>query len=89
MNIYSKMLFNNYAEFFNKRKKIRVYYRLLTFDEKREYKNFVYSSNLKEYIKDKIWEYFNENKISPYYVFDYELIGIMRIYERNKNNVVL
>ena len=89
MNIYKEMLFNNYGEFFYKRKKMRIFYRRLSIDEKREYKTFIYSSNLREYIKDKIWEYFNENKMSPYFVFDYELMGIMRIYERNKNNVIL
>lgn len=86
-NFYEKMLFNNFKDFFDKRKVIKYNYLLLTLKYKRKYKNFVYSTKLKDYFKDRVWEYLNEPMISPYYVYDYELRKIYEAYEKNKNSV--
>ena len=86
-DFYNSMLFYNYKEFFNKRKFIRFNYKFLNIEKKRSYKDFVYSTNLKEYFKDRIWEYLNEPLISPYYVYDYELRKIYETYEKNKNSI--
>jgi len=86
-NFYNKILFNNFKEFFERRNIIKNIYSILNDTFKRKYKDFVYSTNLKDYFKDKIWEYLNEPFISPYYVYDYELRKIFEIYEKNKNSV--
>lgn len=86
-NFYNKILFNNYKEFFENRKTIKKIYVVLNNDFKRKYKDFVYSTNLKDYFKDRIWEYLNEPMISPYYVCDYELRKIYEAYEKNKNSI--
>ena len=86
-DFYNSMLFNNYKEFYDKRKFIRFNYKFLSVAKKRNYKDFVYSTNLKDYFKDRIWEYLNEPLISPYYVYDYELRKIFETYEKNKNSV--
>lgn len=81
--LYKKMLFINYNDFFMKRRFLRTSYVLLSLNEKKDYKNYVYSLNIRDFIKDKIWEYFNETFISPYYVYDYELKKIKEMYEKN------
>ena len=83
------MKFNNFMDFINRRKELRVYYILLSYDDKWKYKKYIYNLKYKEFIKDKIWEYFNESKSSPYYVFDYELRNYEKLYARNKNNIEL
>lgn len=86
-NFYNKILFNKFKEFFERRNIIKNIYSILNDEFKRKYKNFLYSTRLKDYFKDKIWEYLNEPFISPYYVYDYELRKIFEIYEKNKNIV--
>lgn len=80
------MKFNNFMEFLNNRKVMRIYYICLTKKQIREYKNYIYSLNYKLCYKDRIWEYFNEPILSPYYVYDEELKEIGKIYGRNKNS---
>lgn len=87
--LYEKMLFNNYDDFFIKRQFLKSAYVLLSLNEKRKYKEHIYTLEIKEFMKDKIWEYFNEPMISPYYVFDGELKKIKELYDKNKNNVRL
>lgn len=86
-NFYNKILFNNFKEFFERRNIIKNIYSILNDTFKRKYKDFVYSTNLKDYFKDKIWEYLNEPFISPYFVYDYELRKIFEVYEKNKNSI--
>lgn len=80
-----EMKFNNFMEFTKKRKLLRVYYILLTYDEKREYKKYIYSLEFKDFFKDKLWEYLNEPKGSPYYVYEWEIMEFIKYYARNKN----
>lgn len=81
----NEMKFNNFMEFMSKRKLLRVYYILLTYEQKRKYKEYIYNLEYKNYLKDKLWEYYNEPKGSPYYVFDYELKEFARYYARDKD----
>lgn len=85
--LYEEMLFNNYEEFYIKRHLLKYNYSFLNYEERRKYKVFIYSLTMKEYFKDKIWEYFNEPMISPYYVYEKELRKIFEIYEKNKNSI--
>ena len=80
------MKFNNFKEFFEKRQIMKIYYIYLTKKQKREYKNYIYNLNFKSCHKDRIWEYFNEPILSPYYVYDEELIEIGKLYGANKSN---
>lgn len=84
-----EMKFNNFMDFINRRKELRVYYILLSYNDKWKYKRYIYKLNYKEYVLDLIWCYFNEPKSSPYYVFDYQLMNLMRLYARNKNYIEL
>ena len=77
-NVCKKMYFENFNSFFEKRTLIRLNYNFLTKKQKIEYKKFVYSTKLREEIKDKIWEYLNEPMVSPFYVFEKELIKCMK-----------
>lgn len=65
--------FDSMTEFYNKRTTIREKYQ--TMIKKREYKEYVYSkkSITPQYLLDIIWEYLNEPKGSPYYVFEKNL----------------
>ena len=76
--------FNDFDEFIKKHKTLRVYYILLTYKEKREYKNFIYSLNYKEYFKDIIWEFFNEPPMAVDYVWEWQLDNLYKMYLRNK-----
>lgn len=83
------MMFSNFNEFLKRRKTLRIYYIFLTDEEIKEYKKYIYSLEYKENVKDMIWQYFNEGKGSPYYVFEYQVNEIARLYARNKNNIRL
>jgi hypothetical protein len=89
VNLLKEMKFKDFMEFIKKRKQLRVYYILLTKEEKKQYKKYVYSFNYKDYIKDLIWQYLNEPKNSIDYVLDSEIQDLMRVYARNKNNIEL
>ena len=89
VNLVKKMKFKDYLDFMNKRKKLRIYYVLLSYKEKRQLKQYVYSLNYKDYIKDVIWQYFNEPKGSSDYVLDTQLLDYLRLYNRNKKSLEL
>ena len=89
IDILNEMKFNDFMEFIYKRKQMRVYYVLLTYNEKREYKKYIYNLTYKDCFKDKIWEYLNEPKMSQYYVFDYQMLEMAKIYARSENNIEL
>ena len=74
---------NDFVEFYNNRKILRVYYAFLDDTTKRELKTTIYNFELKNYVKDLIWEYLNEPKGSFDYVFDYQIKQLMEIYLRN------
>lgn len=86
IDLLSEMKIKSIIDFMRKRKTLRIYYILLTTKEKRIYKQYIYSLNYKEYVKDIIWCYLNEPKNSIDYISDNQLLDLMRIYARNKNN---
>ena len=45
------MIFNNFDEFLIKRKRLKIYYVILTYKEKRAYKKFIYSLPYRESVK--------------------------------------
>lgn len=75
--------FNDFEEFIKEHKRLKVYYIFSTYDEKREYKNYIYSLNYKEYILDIIWCYFNEPKLSCDYVYEFQLDSLYKMYLKN------
>lgn len=87
IDLLKEMKFNNLIEFIKKREIFKIYYILLTHNEKVIFKTYVYKLNYKNKVKDKIWEYLNEPKMSPYFVSDFELFELARIYGRNKNRI--
>jgi len=82
INLVEKVKFKDFIDFVNKRKKLRIYYVLLSYKEKRELKQYIYKLNYKENIKDVMWRYLNETRGSIDYVFDYELLEYMKYYAR-------
>lgn len=66
--------FYSISDFRDKASFIKSVYVLLSLDEKRFYKMYVYSNSFLFLAqRDKIWEYLNEPFGSPYYVSDGEL----------------
>lgn len=58
--IRSNMCFDDFCDFYSKRKFIRALYKNISSDEKATYKYYVYSRRiLKEKVCDMIWEYLN------------------------------
>ena len=76
--------FDDIEEFISTRKKLRVYYILLSYKEKREYKEYIYHLKLKEYILDIIWCYLNEPFGSVDYVWEWQIDNLYKMYLRNK-----
>ena len=74
--------FSDFNEFMKRHKVLRVYYVLLTYKEKREYKKYIYKLNYKEYILDVLWEFFNEPVMAVDYAWEanvaryYNYLGI-------------
>lgn len=75
--------FKDFNEFMKRHKNLRVYYILLTYTEKREYKNYIYRLNYKEYILDILWEFFNEPPMAVDYVWEWQLENLYKMYLRN------
>lgn len=75
--------FNDFDDFIKNHKELRIYYILLTQQQKREYKNYIYSLGYKEMILDIIWEFYNEPKMSCDYVYEYQLENLYKMYQRN------
>lgn len=72
--IREDMQFVGLKDFYVKSKEIREKYKKLNLSEKWRYKYYVYSRVLlKDFYKDMIWEYLNEEKQSPFYVFQGDL----------------
>ena len=81
------MIFNNFDEFLIKRKRLKIYYVILTYKEKRAYKKFIYSLPYRESVKDVIWEFLNEP--DGEITYDSALCELARLYARNKNYIRL
>ena len=79
--------FENFDKFIWRKKALRVYYIFLSYKEKREYKNYIYSLPYKENVKDIIWNYLNE--VNDEYICSMELKELERLYARNKNSIEL
>jgi len=79
--------FEDFEEFLKRRKMIQVYYVLLSYNQKREYKKYIYSLPYKESVKDIIWCYLNEP--AEYREYLLELLNLGRLYARNKNCIKL
>lgn len=81
------MLFNDFNEFITRKKALKVYYILLTYNEKRKYKKYIYNLPYRESVKDAIWQFLNEP--NGEYMYEYEINEIARLYARNKNYIRL
>lgn len=79
------MMFNNFDEFLLRKRALKVYYIFLTYNEKREYKKYIYSLPYRESVKDVMWCYLNEP--SDEYGYQMELYEIARLYARNKDYI--
>lgn len=77
-----KLVFYSILDFFPRRYEIKKIYDTLSLNDKKLYKNFVYSMCFtKEDVKDLIWEYLND------YEYSYEkLIQEYFIRRRKQNN---
>lgn len=72
--IKEDMQFIGIKDFYVKSKQIREKYKKLNLSEKWRYKYYVYSRPLIiDKCKDVIWRYLNEEKTSPFYVFQKDL----------------
>lgn len=64
-------LFKTFRTFYKNRQIVRQIYEKLDMKSKLELKRYIYSNTLIiPYHKDLIWEYLNEPKGSPFYVFN-------------------
>lgn len=81
------MMFKDFDEFISRKKALKVYYIFLTYEEKREYKRYIYSLPYRESVKDIIWCYLNEP--SGECGYQMELYELERLYARNKNYIRL
>ena len=54
----------SFEDFYRRKKTIRNHYRQMSYPQKRNYKNYIYSDEFreKETDKDCIWNYLNENE---------------------------
>lgn len=60
-----RLVFYSILDFFPKRYKIKEIYDTLSLNDKKLYKNYVYSICFeKEYVKDLIWEFLNDWELS-------------------------
>jgi len=81
------IMFKDFDEFISRKRKLKVYYIFLSYNEIREYKKFIYNLPYKENVKDIIWNYLNEPEEE--YICTSELYELERLYARNKNCIKL
>ena len=81
------MIFKDFDEFISRKEILNVYYVFLSYNEKREYKKFIYSLPYRESVKDIMWCYLNEP--NGEYSYRMELYELERLYARNKNYIRL
>lgn len=86
-NMVDLMMFNDFDEFLSRRYTLKIYYFLLSYDQKRSYKKYIYSLPYRESVKDVMWSFLNEP--SGEMIYDSELWEIERLYARNKNYIEL
>lgn len=67
--------YKNIEEFNKNKDDIRKWYKGITPKEIDIYKRYVYTREMKEYMKDMIWEFLNEDRDSEYYII--AKLGIM------------
>jgi hypothetical protein len=79
------MMFNDFDEFIQRRRTLRVYYIFLTYEEKRAYKKYIYAFPYRESVKDVMWCYLNEP--SDEWGYQMEMVELERLYARNKNYI--
>ena len=73
------MQFIGIKDFYAKSQYIRLIYQDLTLQEKWNYKYYIYARPfLKDFYKDIIWEYLNEERESIYYLDQISLYNISR-----------
>lgn len=74
-------MFYGIRDFYDNRLSFKTFYMLMTEQEKKQYKRFVYSISFEnEYVKDVIWEYLNDEENSEEKI---DMLYISRI-ERGK-----
>ena len=77
--IKEDMQFIGIKDFYIKSTYVKEIYNELTLQEKWEYKYYIYARPfLKDYFKDIIWEYLNEELGSIYYINELQLYCISR-----------
>ena len=64
--------FKTFNEFYSDRKYYKAKYPSLKLEERRQFRDYVYSTNMKEYKQNIIWEYLNDD-------INDELLTILRI----------
>lgn len=62
--------FNDFLDFYEKRKEIKKEYQIKSLKGKKEYKEKIYNLNMSQFELDIIWEYLNEPMGSNYYIYD-------------------
>lgn len=73
------MQFIGIKDFYAKSQYVRLIYQDLTLQEKWNYKYYIYARPfLKDFYKDIIWEYLNEERESIYYLDQISLYNISR-----------
>lgn len=60
--------FNNIREFAKERKLNRIIYRTMSYEERKELKEYIYALSERTNRKDLIWEYLNEPIDTEYFV---------------------
>jgi len=76
------MEIKSFDYFMKTKEALKFYYILLSYNEKREYKNYVYNLPYKENIKDVMWCYLNDQ--SEENIYEFSLINIYNAYKHNK-----
>lgn len=65
----SDMRFDTFKQFYRKAELIKDRYDEMSLEEKWEYKRYLFSrESVKDFARDKMWEYLNEPKNSIYFV---------------------
>lgn len=76
------MEIKSFDDFVITRHELKFYYILLSYNEKREYKEYIYNLPYKESVKDTMWCYLNE--IAEEIIYEFELLNLYNTYKRNK-----
>ena len=84
-----KLIFYNLIDFFPKKEIIKIEYDLLTLEEKKIYKMYIYSLPfMEDDVKDGIWEYLN-GWLEDYDRLCRKYTKVKRKYEKRKREAML